>query len=80
MDKRSNEFYELIDSLNAFMTENKFDQELRQRLRAFFRYRRRNATVQEYQVRVPACGNPPPETRSVVGGKEAPALDGLDPC
>jgi len=50
MDKRSNEFYELIDSLNAFMTENKFDQELRQRLRAFFRYRRRNATVQEYQI------------------------------
>jgi len=48
MDKKNNEFYELMDNLNAFMIDTKLPLDLRSKLRAYFRYRRRSAEANTY--------------------------------
>mmetsp|Transcript_27390 Transcript_27390/g.89649 ORF Transcript_27390/g.89649 Transcript_27390/m.89649 type:complete len:686 (+) Transcript_27390:150-2207(+) len=50
MDKKNTEFYELLDNLNNFMKETNLPVDLRLRLRAYFRYRRRNTSVEDWHM------------------------------
>lgn len=49
MDRKNGEFFELMDSLNAFMADLKLKNELRVKLRQYFHYRRRSAIFGGYQ-------------------------------
>eukprot|EP00854_Cymbomonas_tetramitiformis_P004820 gene4820-5888_t len=49
MDRKNGEFFELMDSLNAFMADLKLNAPLRVKLRQYFHYRRRSAIFGGYQ-------------------------------
>lgn len=48
LDKKSTEFYELMDQLSQFGKENKIAPELLSRLKAYFRYRAQYTSVSEW--------------------------------
>eukprot|EP00873_Tetraselmis_striata_P012096 jgi/Tetstr1/432360/TSEL_021757.t1 len=48
LDKRSTEFYELMDQLSQFGKENQIERDLQDRLKAYFRYRAQYTAVSEW--------------------------------
>ena len=50
LDEKNTEFYEVMDSVNNYSREAGLPQELRVRLRNFFRYKRNNLTLNNYQT------------------------------
>uniref|UniRef100_A0A061SEQ6 Voltage-gated ion channel superfamily n=1 Tax=Tetraselmis sp. GSL018 TaxID=582737 RepID=A0A061SEQ6_9CHLO len=48
LDKKSTEFYELMDNLTNFAHENQLDAELLNKLRAYFRYRSQYTAMSEW--------------------------------
>ena len=48
LDKRSTEFYELMDNLSSFATENTISDDLNSRLKAYFRYRSQYTSISEW--------------------------------
>mmetsp|Transcript_24771 Transcript_24771/g.68993 ORF Transcript_24771/g.68993 Transcript_24771/m.68993 type:complete len:217 (-) Transcript_24771:624-1274(-) len=48
LDRRSTEFYELMDNLSNFAEENSIESELKKRLRAYFEYRSQYTSISEW--------------------------------
>jgi len=50
MDAKSTEYYQSMDNLNSFMEDRRFPQDLRERLRDYFRFKRGTQGVADWQA------------------------------